>query len=196
MFASVRPASLTLKAVLLLASIVFVFESGDAPAQVKQSSPAQTAPQKQFFPINQMQLTEKQVRGVLAADEAVNDITDNAEEGGIDKLRPETVAKLDAVVQKHGLASYAEYKQVNENIGLVWSGFDDVTRKYVGRDGLIKLRISRVKADKKISAESRKEKLTDLNDQLQFALPEVQYKGNIDLVAKYYDQLLDTARGD
>jgi hypothetical protein len=79
MFESVRPASLTLKALFLLAPIVFVFESGDAPAQVKQSSPEQPALQKQFFPVNQMQLTEKQVRGVLASIEAVKDIIDNAE---------------------------------------------------------------------------------------------------------------------
>ena len=49
--------------------------------------------------------------------------------------------------------------------------------------------------DKKMSADGKKEALTDLNDQLQFSLPPVQYRSNIDLAAKYYEKFVATMRG-
>ncbi len=164
-------------------------------AQINQVIPARTTPQKQFVPVKQMPLTEKQVRGYLAAIEDINKVTDNAEED-IDKLRPETVARLDEVSRKHGLASYGDYRQIGDNIGLVSAGLDELTNRYVGREAVIKLRIARVKADKTLSAESRKERLDELNDQLQVALPSVQYKGNIALVTKYSARLPATMRAD
>jgi hypothetical protein len=179
----------------LVLSIAIVAIGEDALAQAKETAPIQSPSRKQFFPVNQIALTEKQIQGLLAATEEVNATTDGAAED-IDKLRPETIAKLDAVVKKHGLVNYDEYKKIDQNAGLIMSGFDEVTRKYVGREALIKLRIARVKADKKMSADDKKDELTDLSDQLQFALPQVEYKGNIALVAKYYDRLKATARGD
>ncbi len=135
-----------------------------------------------------MPLTEKHVQGYIAATAEVHSALETSEES-VDKLSPQTIVKLDAVAQKHGLSDYAEYNRIGKNIGQVTSGVDEVTRKYVGRDALIRLRIARVKANKKMSEVDRKEALTDLNDQLQFALPPVQYKGNIDLVVKYYGKL-------
>jgi hypothetical protein len=179
---------------LVIAAAALIADHGDAPAQNRQSAtPAQTAPQKQFFPVKQMPLTEKLIEGYIAAEGEIDEVTQNTGED-IDKLSPPTIAKLDAIAKEHGISSYDQYHQIAENIGLVWSGLDDVTRKYFGREQLIRLRIARVKADKKMSADDKKERLTDLNDQLQFALPSVQYKGNIDLVVKYYDRL--GPRGD
>ena len=194
--AFIRSAASVLNILCLVFLVAITADSDDAQAQgKKEAAPVQTAPQKQFFPVRQMPLIEKQIQGLLAATEEVNATTDGAAED-IDKLRPETIAKLDAVAKKHGLANYDEYKKIDQNAGLIMSGFDDVTRKYVGREALIKLRIARVKADKKMSADEKKDELADLNDQLQFALPPVEYKGNIDLVAKYYDRLRATARAD
>lgn len=191
----IRICAIATTIVCLASSLVASLGCSRALAQTKQAAPVQAAPQKQFFPIKQMPLTEKQVQGYLAATEEVDKVTDDAEEG-IDKLRPETVAKLDDISRKHGLASYNEYKQIGDNIGLVSAGLDELTNKYVGREALIKLRIARVRADKTLSAESKKERLDELNDQFQFALPGVQYKDNIPLVAKYSDRLTAVMRGD
>jgi hypothetical protein len=128
-----------------------------------------------------MPLTEKLLQGCLAATAEIDETTDSTEEG-TDKLHPETIAKLNAVAKKNGLASYDQYKQIGANAGLVMSGYDDVAKRYVGREALIKLSIARVKGDKKMSAEDKKESPTDLNDQLQFALLPLQYKDNINLV--------------
>jgi hypothetical protein len=166
-----------------------------ATAQIKQVGSPSQPPPTQFFAVKQLPLTEQMIQGVLAATESIQEITDNVPED-IDKLSAATVAKLDVVARKHGLASYDEYKAVNENIGLVSAGLDPVTNKYIGREAVIRVQISRVRADKKMSAADKKEKLDDLNDQLQFALPPLQYKANIDLVAKYSDALAKTMRGD
>jgi hypothetical protein len=178
---SVHPAALLVA--WLLASIVIGF-NGDALAQAQQqTAPAQLASPKPPA-VRQIALTEKQIKGFLAASDDIHTVTDNAPED-IDKLSPKTIAQLDAVARKNGLASYDEYNTVSENISLVFAGYDTVTRKYIGKEALIKARIARVQADKKMSADSRKEALRDLKDDLQSPLPWVEYKNNIDLVVKY-----------
>ena len=74
-------------------------------------------------------------------------------------------------------------------------GFDPATKKYVGAEAVIKAQIAQVQADKKMSAKEKKEALADLNEALKTPAPQIENKGNIDLVAKYYDKLAD-ALGD
>ena len=69
------------------------------------------------------------------------------------------------------------------------------TKKYVGTEAVIKAQIAQVQADKKMPAKDKKEALADLNDALKSPAPPIENKGNIDLVAKYYDKLAD-ALGD
>lgn len=186
----------TALSVMVLIACAVIAGIGGAEAQSKQEKPpAQAASQKQFFPVKQMPLTEKLIQGYIAATKEIDETTGSAEED-IDKLRPETVAKLDGIAKKNGLASYDQYRQIGSNVGLVNAGIDEVTGRYVGREAVIKLRIARVKADKKMSAVSKQEKLNDLDDDLQFALPEIQYKNNINLVAKYSDKLDAVMQGD
>jgi hypothetical protein len=182
--------------VCCLTVCVAATQVGDAWGQdTRQSTKSLASPRKQLVQVKQMLLTEKHILGLLAATVEINTITDNASEN-INELHPETIAKLDVAARKHGLSSYDEYKTIDANAGLIMSGYDDVKNTYVGRDTLIKLRIARVKANRKMSDQEKKDELADLNEQLQFDLPPVAYNGNIALVAKYYDRLRATARGD
>ena len=99
------------------------------------------------------------------------------------------------MAKKNGFASYDEYNDVVANISMVLGGFDPVTKKYVGSDAVIKAQIAQVQADKKMSPKDKKEALADLNEALKAPAPPIENKGNIDLVAKYYDKLAD-ALGD
>ena len=54
---------------------------------------------------------------------------------------------------------------------------------------MIKARIALVQADKKMSADDKKEALAELNEALKSPPPAVTNKANIDLVTKYYDKL-------
>jgi hypothetical protein len=120
-------------------------------------------------------------------------ITDKIPENA--KPDPKINAQLEAVAKKNGFASYEEYNDVTDNIGLVISGFDPATKKYVGNEAVIKGQIAEVQADKKMSPKDKKEALADLNDALKTPAPPIANKGNIDLVAKYYDKLAATMSG-
>ena len=180
-----RPAAVVLRVACLAVSIATI-STGGALAQAKQA-PAQAA-----SPAGQPPAL-KQIEGVLAAQKDMEAITEKLPDNAPPDAK--VTAKLDAVAKKNGFASYDEYNAVVENISLVLGGFDHATKKYVGSEAVIKAQIAQVQADKKMSAKDKKEALADLNEALKAPAPVIENKGNIDLVAKYYDKLAD-ALGD
>lgn len=194
--ALLRPA-LTALGVACLLSAASLASSGTAFAQAKQpQAPSQAAPapaQQQAPALKQIALTDKQLDGVLAAQKEMDAITEKLPENTAPD--PKVIAQLDDVAKKHGFAGYDEYNNVVDNISLVIGGFDPATKKYVGTDAVIKAQIAQVQADKKMPAKDKKEALDELNDALKTPAPQVENKGNIDLVAKYYDKLV-AALGD
>jgi hypothetical protein len=190
-----RPAACALSAVCLALALSAI-SSGEVLAQAKQAppkqAPAQAAPppaQQEAPAIKQIALTEKQIKGVLAAQKDVDAITDKIPDNA--KPDPKVDAQLDAVAKKNGFASYDEYNTVLDNISLVLGGFDPVTKKFVGAEAVLKAQIAQIQADKKMSAKDKKEALADLNEALKSPPPAIENKGNIDLVAKYYDKLAE-----
>jgi hypothetical protein len=193
----VRPTAAAL-GVACLAAAIATASAGDALAQARQAPPQQTAPAPQAAPaqlpaVRQIALTDKQIEGALAAQKDMDAITaklvDNA------KPDPGMAAQFEGVARKNGFASYDEYSNVIDNISIVLAGFDPATKRYVGTETVIKAQIAQVEADKKMSPNDKKEALADLNDALKSPVPPIENKGNIDLVAKYYDNLAD-ALGD
>jgi len=190
-----RPAALALTTACLALALSAI-SSGEVLAQAKQAPPKQAAPaqapppaQQEAPAIKQIALTEKQIQGVLAAQKDVDAITDKIPDNA--KPDPKIDAQLDAVAKKNGFASYDEYNTVVDNISLVLGGFDPQTKKYVGPEAVVKAQIAQVQADKKMSAKDKKEVLADLNEALKSPPPAIENKGNIDLVAKYYDKLAE-----
>jgi len=183
----VRPVAASIACFAALMAIVSI---GDALAQAKQSPApaAQAAPPEQPA-LKQMALTEKQIEGVLAAAKDMDAITAKLPENA--KPDPKITAQIEDVAKKNGFASYDEYSNVVDNISLVLGGFDPATKKYVGSDVVLKAQIAEVQADKKMSAKDKKEALADLNEALKSPGPAIENKGNIDLVAKYYDKLAE-----
>jgi len=196
----VRPFAATLSIACLAASMAML-SSSDVLAQAKQVPPKQMAPAPQAAPppaqeapVKQIALTEKQIEGVLTAQKDMDAITEKLPENA--KPDPKITAQLEAVAKKNGFASYDEYNDVVANISMVLGGFDPATKKYVGSDAVIKAQIAQVQADKKMSPKDKKEALADLNEALKSPAPPIENKGNIDLVAKYYDNLADALGGD
>ena len=190
---ALRPLSGTLM-MACLATGLTILSTGGALAQPKpapssQMAPAQPAPP----PVKQMALTDKQIDGVLAAQKDMDAITQKLPPNAAPP--PKAVAQLDAVAKKNGFASYDAYNDVVENITLVLSGFDPVSKKYVGFDAAMKAQIAQVQADKTMSAKDKKDALAELNQALKSPSPPVENKGNIDLVGKYYDKLTDALGG-
>ena len=181
---------------------LFVLAGLCAPALVSAPALAQQA-QKQAPPpadstpapepdLKQMALTEKQVQGVLAAEPDLDAITSKLP----DDKPPDAkvIAQLDAVAKQHGFASYAEFNAVASNIDLLLDGFDPQTKKFVGFEAVVKSQIAQIQADSKIPAADKKEALAELNGSLS-KIPKVEFPGNVEIVAKYYDKLNDALRG-
>lgn len=190
----VRPVAAAV-GIACLAAAMALFSVGDALAQARQEmAPAQAAaPPGQPPALKQIALTDKQIEGVLAAQKDMDAITEKLPDNA--RPDPKVVAQLEAAAKKNGFASYDEYNNVVDNISLVLGGFDPATKKYVGSDAVIKAQIAEVQADQKMSPKAKQEALDDLNQALKAPSPAIENKGNIDLVAKYYDKLAD-ALGD
>jgi hypothetical protein len=188
-----RPLAGTLSVACLAAGLT-ILSTGCALAQTRQAPPSQMAPaQPAPPPLKQMALTDKQIDGVLAAQKDVDAITQKLPPNAAPS--PKAVAQLDAVAKKNGFANYNEYNDVVDNITLVLSGFDPVSKKYVGFDAATKAQIAQVQANKQMSAKDKKDALAELNGSLKSPPPTIENKGNIDLVAKNYDKLADVLGG-
>jgi hypothetical protein len=143
--------------------------------------------------LKQIALTQQQIDNVLASAKEVDAVTQKLPQNGPPPAK--AVAQLDGIVKKHGFASYDDYNTVVGNISLVMDGVDGQTKKYIGSDAVLKQQIEQIKADKTMSAADRKQALAGLDQALKVKEPEIQNKGNIDLVIKNYDKL-DAALGD
>jgi hypothetical protein len=191
----IRPAACVVTTACL-ALAISATSSSELLAQAKQAPPKQSAPAQAAPPaqpeapaIKQIALTEKQVEGVLAAQKDMDAITDKLPDNA--KPDPKIDAELEAVAKKNGFASYDEYNTVVDNISLVLGGFDPETKKFVGAETVLKAQIAQIQADKKMSAKDKKEALADINEALKSPPPAIENKGNIDIIAKFYDKLAE-----
>jgi hypothetical protein len=183
-------------AALSIASLAVSFaalSSGSALAQAKPDAAAQAAPAAQPLQFKQIALTDKQIDSVLASQKEMDAITDKLPENAPPDAK--AMAQLETIAKAHGFASYDEYNSVVDNISLVMGGIDPQTKKYVGSEVVLKQQIDQVQADKKMKAEDKKEALASLEMAQKAKVPEVENKGNIDLVIKNYDKLT-AALGD
>jgi len=195
-----RPAFTALSVACLISAASFA-SSGAAFAQTKsQPAPKQAAPApSQAAPaqppaLKQIALTEQQIESVIAAQKEMDAITDKLPENAAPDQK--MLSQLDGVAKKHGFASYDDYNNVIENISLVLSGFDPVSKKYVGSEAVINAQITQIKADKKMSEKDRKEALSELDAALKSPPPALENKANIDLITKYYDKLMGVFGGE
>jgi hypothetical protein len=185
MRAFTRPVVTSLS-IACLAAVLAVLPWSGVLAQGKMAPAPAAAPPAQPQ-LKQMALTEKQVDGAVTASKEMDPITAKLQPNA--KPDPKVIAQLEGVAKKNGFASYQEYNSVMDNISLVFNGVDPATKKYVGAEAVIKSEIAQVQADKKMSPKDKKQALDDLNAALKEPAPEVQNKGNIDLVVKSYDKL-------
>jgi hypothetical protein len=190
MIFAARRSSLSLGLFMAILGLVVV-PSSVVHAQDKPAMGGQPRSPEPCMVFEQMQLTEAYIAGLLASADEVNTIRENGP-GDVSDPAPETVAKLDTVARKNGLASYDEFKTIRANVLQVMSGYDDVTDKYVGMAAVLRLRAARVKADRKMSPQDKKQELEDLGGPV-CVMPRIAYRGNIDLVHKYYKRLRPSA---
>src|SRR5215831_5343123 len=138
--------------------------------------------------VKQIQLTEKQVQGVVAAQKDISAVLEKIQGPPPDELPPPILAELDAAAKKHGFKDFNDYDEVLGNITMVMTGIDPKTKVFTEPAAAIKQEIADVTANKTIPAGEKKQMLEELNEALKSAQP-IQFPGNIELVKKYYDKI-------
>ena len=135
--------------------------------------------------VKQIKLTETQIQSFMAAYDDVARVYDGA---ASDKPDPKAEAQAAAVAKKYGFASLAQYDDVLTNIIMIMFGIDPQTKNFTEPPEQIKNEITALKADKSVPEADKKQGLAQLEAALKIAKP-IQFKENIALVLKYYDQL-------
>jgi hypothetical protein len=136
--------------------------------------------------VKQIKLTEKHIQGFMAAYDDIAKLYYDANPG---KRDPKVDAQAAVVAKKNGFASLAQYEDVSTNITMIMSGIDPQTKKFTEPPEQIKNEIAALKADKSVPEAEKKEGLAQLEAALKIAKP-IQFKENIALVLKYFDQLV------
>jgi homoserine dehydrogenase len=157
-------------------------------ATLAHFSTAATAQSAGHSELKQIQLSEKQVQGVISAQQDVAAIFNKLQGPPPDALPAPVLAELDAAAKKHGFKDFNDYDEVIGNITLVMTGMDPKTKAFTEPAAAIKQEIAEVTANKTMPAREKKEMLEDLNEALKSAQP-IQFPGNIELVKKYYDKI-------
>jgi hypothetical protein len=169
-----RPLSLGFRLAACLALATMAWAVADAPANAQS--------------FRQVDLTEKQMQGFIAAQRTTTDATEKIQSGPSDKPDPKLHAALEAIAKKQGFKDLAEYDEVAATISMVMAGIDPETKQYIPADEAIRQQIKDLEADKSLPAEERKQALDELNESLKQAQP-IRNPANVDLVKKYYDKI-------
>jgi hypothetical protein len=135
--------------------------------------------------MKQIKLTEKHIQGFVGASKDMARLYAGANP---DQPNPKVEAQAAAVAKKNGFASLGEYDDASMNISLIMAGIDPQTKKFTEPPEQLKKQIADLKADKSVPDAEKKEDLTQLEAALKNAKP-VQFKENIALVLKHYNQL-------
>src|ERR1700751_1292569 len=143
--------------------------------------PGPTAAQE----VKQIKLTEKHIQGFVGA---AKDMARLYAGANPDQPNPKVEAQAAAVAKKNGFASLDEYDNASMNISMVMAGIDPQTKKFSEPPEQLRKQIAALKADKSVPEAEKKEDLAQLDAALKNAKP-IQFKENIALVLKYFDQL-------
>ena len=136
--------------------------------------------------LKQIALTDAQIESFIDAQKEMVPIVAKAPQG--DQPDPKVMEQLEAVVKQYKFANFAEYHDVAENVGLVMSGIDPDTKKYVGPDAVVQKEITAIESEK-LAPNDKKGQIDELQSDLKSPVEPVKFPANIDLVMKNYDKL-------
>jgi len=144
--------------------------------------------------MTQIQLTEKQVEGFIAAQKDMSAVVEKMQRAAsADTPNPALEAEFETITKKHGFKDFAEYEAVAANISMVMAAIDPQTKAFTDPQTAIKKEIDDVTADKTIPENEKKQLLEELREALKSA-QSIKFPSNVELVRRYYDKI-DAALG-
>jgi len=162
----------TLRLAVAATVVTFIGFSAGALAQVAET---------------QIQLTEKQIEGFIAAQADMSAMVAKTQ-GAIFSGDAKYKAELSTVTKKHGFKNFAEYQTVAASISMVIAAIDPQTKVFTDPQAAIRKEIEDVSSDKTVSSSEKKKLLAELNEALK-STQSIEFPTNIELVKKYYDKI-------
>jgi hypothetical protein len=158
--------------------------SAVAPDVLAQES-AQKAPEDG---LNQIMLTEAQVKGFIAAQPDLVDVLPKLQKSG-DGPDPALEAELDGIARKHGFTGFFELDDVAANISIVMAGLDAETGEFTEPVEAFKKELEDVKADTSIPEADKKQLIKELTEAVN-STPMLKYRENVELVKAHREELV------
>jgi hypothetical protein len=140
------------------------------------------AQEPQDKPVNQIKLTDTQVKNYIAAQPDLSTVAPKMlklKEG--DSFPPALQAELEGIAKKHGFASFAELDDVAANVSIIMAGLDAKTGVFTDAVDALKKERADVTADAAIAEPDKKRLIEELGEGIK-ATPPLLYKENIELV--------------
>ncbi len=137
--------------------------------------------------LKQIELTDQQVAGFIAAQKDLQPLSSKLLEGG-DKPDDALKGELDGIAKKHGFESFLDMETVGANISIVLDGLDRKTGAYTDPVEKMKLELENIKTDASIPEDDKKLVIEDLNQEIAAAKP-LQFQSNIEVVKKFQPEL-------
>lgn len=172
---------------LPLLFVAMTLEGSFNTANAQSTPAAQSAPVADSEMV-QIELSAKQIEGLIAAQKPIGDLLSKIPEDKRDEPDPKVQADLDKIAQQFGFKNYAEFDAVGGNVSFIMDGFDPQTKTFVGHETILKREIAEIAKDKSIATKDRDAEIKELKEALAGIEP-VKFPGNIALVTKYYDKL-------
>jgi hypothetical protein len=145
-----------------------------------QEAAQQSAQQPSQEGINQIKLTEAQVKSFIAAQPDLVDVLPKLQKSG-DGPDPALEAELDGIAKKHGFSNFSELDDVAANISLVMSGLDTQSGQFTDPVEALKKELDEVKADTSIPDGDKKQLVDELSEAIK-TTPSLVHLENVDLV--------------
>ncbi len=154
-----------------------------ASAQQSTNEPADT---ENF---EQIQLTDAQVKGYIAASPKLTELFDRMDQAETNP-DPKLDAELEATAKKHGFKNYDELETVGSNISFVLSGINEEDGSFREPLEVLQEELDAVEADASIAAEEKAQLIASIKESIALT-PKLQFPENVDVVKAHLKALND-----
>jgi hypothetical protein len=137
--------------------------------------------------VNQIMLSEAQVKSFIAAQPDLATVAPKLQEAG-DNIDGKLQAELDGIAKKHGFANFGELDDVAANISIVMAGLDAKSGTFTDPVDALKKELADVTGDASIPDADKKQLIEELTEAVKNTQP-LQHKENIDLVKAHREEI-------
>ncbi len=148
-----------------------------APLAFAQQSTNEQAEVENF---EQVQLTDAQVKGYIAAAPKLTELFDRMDRAE-NNPDPKLDAELETTAKKHGFKSYDELETVGSNISFVLSGINEEDGTFREPLEILQEELAAVEADASIAAEEKQQLVASIKESITLT-PKLKFPDNVKVV--------------